>query len=125
MNARTFLPIAAVLYFGFGVGLLLVPILFMSTYGVALDSGGVLMARILGAALIGFAILFWRVRNLAPSPALQALFLASFVYNLLDLPIVTIATITGVMAALGWSAVGLHVFLAAGFGYLSFKRVDS
>lgn len=123
MSAKTFLPIAAVLYVGFGIGLLLVPVLFMSTYGVALDAGGALMARILGAALIGFAILFWRVRNLTPSSALHALFLASFVYNLIDLPIVTIATVTGVMSALGWSAVGLHVFLAAGFGYLTFKPV--
>jgi hypothetical protein len=57
-----------------------------------LGSGGVLMARILGAALIGFALLFWRARALAASPALHAVFLASFVYNsnLLDLPIVTI-----------------------------------
>lgn len=124
MKGTTFLPIAAVLYFGFGLGLLLAPAPFMSVYGVTLDPGGALMTRILGAALIGFALLFWRARALAASPALHAVFLASFVYNLLDLPIVTIATISGVMSSVGWSAVGLHVFLAAGFGYLAFKRVD-
>jgi hypothetical protein len=124
MKAKTFLPIAAVLYFGFGLGLLLAPTPFMSVYGVSLDPGGVLMARILGAALIGFALVFWQARPLAASPALHAVFLASFVYNVLDLPIVAIATISGVMSSFGWSAVGLHVFLAAGFGYLTFKRED-
>jgi hypothetical protein len=124
MKAKTFLPIAAILYLGFGLGLLLVPVPFMSVYGVNLDSGGALMARILGAALIGFALLFWRTRTLVASPALHSVFLASFVYNVLDLPIVTIATMSGVMSSFGWSAVGLHVFLAVGFGWLTFKRVD-
>ncbi len=122
MGARTFLPVAAVLYAGFGLGLLLAPSPFMSVYGVMLDPGGAMMARILGAALVGFALLFWMIRAAASSAVTHAVFLSSFVYNVIDLPIVTLATLTGVMSAMGWSAVALHVFLAAGFGYLTFGK---
>ena len=123
MGARTFLPVAAVLYAGFGLGLLLAPSPFMSVYGVMLDPGGAMMARILGAALAGFALLFWMIRAATTaSDVTHAVFLSSFVYNVIDLPIVTAATLTGVMSAVGWSAVALHVFLAAGFGFLAFGR---
>jgi hypothetical protein len=122
-SPRTFLGIASVVYLQAGLSFLFIPGPVMSIYGVSLAAGGLLMTRILGAALIGFAVLFWKVRTSELSPAIRSILLASFLYNLLDLPIVTAATVTGVMSSVGWFAVALHVFLAVGFGYYGFRRV--
>lgn len=122
MKFGTFIILASIAYVGFGLGLLAIPVAFMSTFGVALDEGGALMARILGSALIGFALIFWWVRNAQPSESLQAILRASFIYNVADFPIVFIGTLTGVMGVMGWSAVILHLLLALGFGYFGFVK---
>ena len=51
MKLSTISIVWAFLYIGFGLGLLIIPVQFMSTYGVTLDQNGAMMARILGAAL--------------------------------------------------------------------------
>lgn len=123
MKLSTFSIIWAVLYMAFGLGLLLMPGSFMANYGVTLDTGGLLMARILGAALTAYALTFYLNRNLPLSDkGWQNLLLTSFIYHVVDIPIVTIATMDGVMNAMGWMPVGLHVFLAATLGYFAFKK---
>lgn len=123
MKLTTFSIIWSILYMGFGLGLLLIPNAFMATYGVELGSGGVMMSRILGASLTAFALAFYFNRSLpATDPAWKNLLVASFVYNVLDIPIVLMATLDGVMNSLGWMPVGLHVFLAASLGYFAFRK---
>ncbi|NUQ85007.1 MAG: hypothetical protein HUU11_09860 [Anaerolineales bacterium] len=122
MTLNTFLKIAAVAYFSFGAGLLLAPVPFMCVFGVGLDPGGTMLSRILGAALIGFAMVFWRMQGDLQNSTVRELLLASFVYNLIDLPVVFEATLSGTMGVMGWSAVLLHLLLAVGFGYFRFGR---
>lgn len=123
MKLSTFSIIWAILYIGFGLGLLLIPVQFMDAYGVSLDDDGTMMARILGAALTSFAIVFWLNRNTpATDKSWHNVLLASLIYNIIDIPIVLVATLEGVMNALGWMPVGLHLFLAATFGLCLFKR---
>lgn len=123
MKLSTFSAIWAVIYFGFGLGLLFIPVQFMTTYGVSLDANGALMARILGASLIAYALTFWLNRNIpSTDKSWQNLLLTSFIYNIVDIPIVLMATLNGVMSPMGWIPVGLHIFLAATFGYFAFKK---
>ena len=123
MKLSTFSLIWAVLYIGFGLGLLFIPVTFMATYGVTLDAGGNLMARILGAALIASALTFYFNRDIPSSDkSWYNLLLTSFIYNILDIPIVLMATLGGVMNSMGWIPVMLHVFLAATFGYFVFNK---
>jgi len=123
MKLSTFSIVWAFLYIGFGLGLLIIPVQFMSTYGVTLDPNGAMMARILGAALTSYALTFWMNRNLQSSEkGWQHLLITSFIYNVVDIPIVLMATLNGVMNAIGWMPVGLHVFLAITFGYFAFSR---
>lgn len=122
MKLSTFLVLAAIAYAGFGIGLLVAPGPFMAVFGVTLDGGGMLMARVLGSALIGFTLIFWWSRNAPNSDTLQAILRASFIYNVVDFPVVLIATLTGVMGVFGWSAVILHLLLAVGFGYFGFMK---
>jgi hypothetical protein len=126
MNLSMFSTIWFALYMGFGTGLLIIPAQFMATYGVTLDGNGTMMTRILGAALIAFAITFWLNRNILLSEkSWRNLLLASFVYNVIDIPIVTMATLNGVMNSVGWVPVFLHLFLAATMGYFVFKKNES
>jgi hypothetical protein len=123
MKLSTFSVIWALIYAGFGIGLLLIPAQFMTTYGVTLDSSGAFMARILGSSLTGFALIFWWNRKQPVSDRTQFfILLGSFIYNLMDLPVVLMGTLNHVMSSMGWIPVGLHVFLAATFGYFVIKR---
>ena len=123
MKLKTFSIIWSILYIGFGLGLLVIPVQFMSTYGVTLDTNGTLMTRILGAALTAFALTFYSNRNIASTDkGWHNLLLTSLIYNIVDIPIVLKATLDGVMNSMGWVPVGLHIFLAATFGYFTFKK---
>jgi len=123
MRLKTFSVIWTILYAGFGLGLLLFPASFMETYGVKLDDSGILMAKMLGSALTAFALIFYWNRNQPLSnPAQRLILLGSFIYNLLDTPVVLLATLSGVMNHMGWLTVGLHIFLSITFGYFVFKK---
>ena len=123
MKLSTFSAIWAFLYIGFGLGLLIIPEKFMSTYGVSLDSGGAMMARILGAALTAYALSFWMNRESPISDkSWKNLLTVSVIYNILDIPIVLMATLNGVMNSMGWMPVGLHVFLATTMAYFVFRK---
>ena len=123
MKLSTFSVIWALIYLGFGLGLLLIPAQFMTTYGVKLDAGGAFMTRILGSSLTAFALIFYWNRNTPVADKTQHnIILGSFIYNLCDLPVVLLGTLNGVMSAMGWIPVALHVFLAVTFGYFTFKK---
>jgi hypothetical protein len=123
MKLKTFSTIWSVIYISFGLGLLIIPIQLMAIYGVTLDSNGTLMARITGAGLTAFALTFWLNRKIpASEKSWYNLLLTSFIYNIITIPLALMATLGGVMSSMGWLAVGLHIFLAATFGYFVFKK---
>ena len=123
MKLKTFSIIWSVIYIGFGLGLLVIPVQLMGIYGLTLDSNGTLMARILGPSLTAFALTYWLNRNIPPTDkGWYNLLLTSFIYNIIAIPVALMATLDGVMSSMGWIAVGLHIFLAATFGYFAFKK---
>ncbi len=123
MKLSTFSIIWAALYGGFGLGLLLLPGPFMAVYGLDLDKSGELMSRILGSALFAFAIIFVLNRHVPKTEQVQRnILIGSVIYNVVDIPIVVMAIIGGVMSAMGWVPIGLHVFLAASMSYFAFGK---
>jgi len=123
MKLKTFSTIWSVIYIGWGLGLLIIPAQLMATYGLTLDSNGILMARILGATLTSFGLTFWLNRNIpSTEKGWYNMLLTSFIYNIITIPVALMATLDGVMNSMGWMAVGLHIFLAATFGYFAFKK---
>ncbi len=123
MKLSAFSVIWAIIYLGFGLGLLLIPAAFMTTYGVTLNASGAFMTRILGSALFAYSLIFYWNRNTPLSDKTQRnILLANFIYNLADTPVVLTATLNGVMSSMGWIPVGLHVFLTLTFGYFAFKK---
>ena len=123
MKLKIFSIVWAVIYLSFGLGLLFIPIQLMAIFGVTLDSDGTMMARILGAALTAYGLTFWLNRNLpATDKAWHNLLLTSFIYNIVVIPIMLIAVLDGVTNAMGWIPFGQHIFLAATFGYFTFRN---
>ncbi len=123
MKLKIFSIVWAVIYLSFGLGLLFIPIQLMAIFGVTLDSDGTMMARILGAALTAYGLTFWLNRNLpATDKAWHNLLLTSFIYNIVVIPIMLIAVLDGVTNAMGWMPFGQHIFLAATFGYFTFRQ---
>jgi hypothetical protein len=121
VKLSAFLAFAAAAFGVFGAGLALAPGAFMRPFGLGFDPPGALMARVLGSALLGFALALWLSRDAGPAPV-RPLLIGGLAYNLVDLPINVVAIQAGTMNALAWITVGLHVALAVGFGWFAFSR---
>lgn len=104
----------------FGLGFVLVPGRVMSLYGP--ETGVVLeyVARLFGAALLGFAVLTWTARNAPDSEARKAILLAMFYGDCIGFIVALIGQLGGVLNALNWSTVVIYLLLGIGFGYFLF-----
>jgi hypothetical protein len=83
--------------------------------GAALDTtGGLIVARVAGAALLALGLACWLARNDARSQAARGLVAAMLLYNLAALVVLVYAGLGLKLAAVGlWPTVLLHLALAA------------
>lgn len=121
MKLRSLLILHAVVALVFGIAFVLTPTPLLSFYGVTLSPGGRVVTQLLGAAHIGIGLLAWFVRNAAESEALRAIVLGYFVATVIGFIVTLLAQLSGVMNTLGWSAVGIYLLLALGYGYFQFQ----
>ena len=117
MKLGSFLVLATIVAAGFGIALVLVPAQLVELYGVKLTPATEVIGRIAGATNVGFAVLFWSIRNGSGAEAVKPAMLAGLVASGLICLIVLHATATGLLNALGWGQVAINGLLAAGFGY--------
>jgi hypothetical protein len=120
MNFKTMMTIKAAVCLIFGIPMLMAPGLLMSMFGVNLDGGGPLMARLYGASLLGNLMLTWFGRNVAASDARRAIHL--LVYDAIGFVVAFLAILSGMMNMLGWSVVLIYLVIALGFGHFLFKK---
>lgn len=126
MKLNTFLSIAAIVAFLFGLAFLLVPVQTMSMYGVTLDISGQFIARYLGSAFIGVAIVAWLVRNAsAKDELLRAFLLGNFVLTVTGFIAALFDVFLGPGNSLVWSTAIIYLLLAVGFGYFRFMKSAS
>ncbi len=116
---RGFLIFTTIVYGVFGLGLLAIPGPFLAPYGIALETGGELMCRILGSALLGFAWVFWSARAAGREGVMAAVLVGSFVYNAIDTVTLLIAMYRGELGLLAWGPIGLHFVMTVGFGWFA------
>lgn len=112
----------ALVCLSFGIPLLFIPVQIMNLYGLELDFGGMVMARLYGATLLGNLILMWFAREDSGSLSQRAIILQMFLYNGIGFVITLMATLTGVMNTFGWTAVAIYLFFTVGFGYFEFVK---
>ncbi len=122
MKLSTLFTINAIVSVLFGISFVLAPEFALSFFGVSLSPAGILIARLFGTALLGFAVLTWFARNAGDSEARQAIVMGIFVSEAAAFIVALLGQLGGVLNALGWSAVAIHLLLALGYGYFQFLK---
>jgi hypothetical protein len=125
MKFNTFLAIAAVLAALYGLGFFLIPAQTVGFYGITLDENGLFVARYLGSAFLGVAVLTWLARNLTFQEALRPIMLGDFVISLTGLLVAVWDAFAGDGNALSWATVVIYLFLTLGFAYFQFFAAPS
>lgn len=125
MKLNTFLAIAAALAALYGLGFLLIPVQTLGFYGISLDINGLFVARYLGSAFLGVAVLTWMARNLTSREALRPIILGDFVISLTGLVVAVWDAFAGDGNALSWATVVIYLFLTLGFAYFQFVASPS
>ena len=122
MKLGNFLMIAAIVAAVFGIAFLAVPAQLVAFYGVKLTPATEVIGRIAGSAILGFAVVFWSIRNQSGAEALKGVMLAGFIANGLDALILLQATAAGLLNMLGWAQVAINGLLALGFAFFTFGK---
>jgi hypothetical protein len=120
MKLRTLMVINAVAGLVFGLGFILTPAQTIAMYGHTPGAALNYLTQLLGAALLGFAVLTWAARNARDSAALRAILLALVVGYAVSFVIALLAQLRGVENFLGWSTVAIYLLLSLAFGYFRF-----
>jgi hypothetical protein len=106
----------------FGVGFVLAPAAVLAPLGLTLDDTATALARLFGSALIGFPVLLWFARKSNSPEFKRAAVYALFAYYLVSTVVLVITQMGGLMNALGWSVVAMHVAFTVSFGYFIVKK---
>lgn len=120
MKLNTLIVIMALLCLVWGAGFILVPALFWSLYGVALDAQGIYMSRQLGVVFFMLGLILWLARNAHSPLALRAMTIGLFAGNLLGFGVALFGQFSTPISFLGWVGVVSYFLLALGFGYYLF-----
>ena len=124
MKIKTFLIINAVISTVFGIAFVVIPEQLLLLYGNS-NAAMEYLGQLFGAALIGFAILTWLVRDSKNNEMLKAITLALFISYAIGFVVAFVGQLEGVINSLGWSTVAIYFFLSIGFGYFRFKKSSS
>jgi hypothetical protein len=120
MKLNILLVVAAAIGAVFGAVFVVAPGPVAAIYGVTLDKGGMLIAQLFGAALIGFAVLDWLARDVTDPTARQAVVLSNIVADAVGFVVILLGQLAGIANALGWTSVAIYLLLALGFAYIQF-----
>ena len=105
-----------------GIGCLFVPAAVFGPFGVTLDEIATPFVRLLGSTLISFSVLLWLARRSDSPEFRKGVGCSLFAYYLVSAVLLVITQMAGLMNALGWSTIGVHVALLVWFGYYIVKK---
>jgi hypothetical protein len=105
----------------FGIGFLFIPDLVMGPMGVTLDETSTSLARMFGSLLISIPVLVFFARKSSSTEFKRGVIYCCFIYLLASTVILVITQIAGLMNAMGWSIVILHLVFMLWFGYYLLK----
>jgi hypothetical protein len=105
----------------FGIGFLFIPGLMMDPMGVTLDETSTTFARLFGSLIISIPVLLFFARKSTSAEFKRGVVYSIFIYLLASTIILLITQIKGLMNAMGWSIVILHLVFMLWFGYYLIK----
>ena len=101
----------------FGLGFLFFPALLMDPMGLTLDETSTTFARMVGSLIISLPVLLFFARKSTSSEFKRGVVYCIFTYLLASTIILLITQLKGLMNAMGWSVVILHLVFLLWFGY--------
>ena len=122
-NFKKLMTIKAIATLFFGVCVVLVPAHFFSIFGIILTPGGILIARLYGAALLIFGLQLYFTRNAVISRDLSNSMLATSIGDIIAVIVTLSGQFAGIMNSLGWLLVGIYILSAILFTYFFFDTV--
>ena len=101
----------------FGIGFIFIPGLLMGPMGVTLDETSTTFARMFGTAIVSIPVLLFFARKSANTEFKRGAVYLLFTYMFASTIILLITEIKGLMNAMGWSIVILHLMFLLWSGY--------
>ena len=127
MKLKHLFIINAIISLGYAFGeLLITETMFSLYFGTETPTAeALLVARYFGWGLLAVGLICAFVANAPPSEVKQAIVKALFIADVVGLIVSLMGIFDGTFNALGWSAVVIYVFLAAGYGYFWFIKPET
>ena len=122
MKLKTLLVFNAIAALVYGAGFVLVPATVLTLYGATVSPSANLVGQLFGVTLIGIGLICWLARNVTDPGAQRAIVLAQLIATVIGVIVAVMGTISGVMNAVGWSAVVIYLLLALGYAYFQFAK---
>ena len=119
MNLRTLIIISAVIALLYGLGLVFIPLTLLSMYGFSTGASEKLLSQFFGSELLVLGVLAWLSKD-STGASVRPLVTGNVVGNTVGTIVSLMGVLNGIMNPVGWSAVGIYLFLALGFAYFQF-----
>jgi len=120
MSRRVFASIAALFSLLNAVPGLIGPAAVASLYGVTLDSQTALVAQLLAASYIGYAVINWTTRGCTDPAVRRDIDVGNLIAWAASAVIWIYAVSTGITNAVGWVGAGFTVVFTLGWAYFVF-----
>jgi hypothetical protein len=121
MKVRTLYLLDAVVSLLLALGFLLGPATLLKFFGLTTGKTELLLAQIIGAALVGFGVLAWFGKDLADPQASQGTVGSMLVFNIIGFIVSLLAVLSQVTrTGSAWLIVILFLAAAGGFAYFLF-----
>ncbi len=117
MKLNRFIIIYAVVTFSWGIAWLLLPSQLFIVYRLQETTSLKYAGQLLGAILIGLAMIAWSIRSAPRSDVLRSILGAFFVAEALCFIVSLTGQLRGTVNIMGWSTVIICFAFTIGFGY--------
>jgi hypothetical protein len=114
--------VAFIIEFVFGIGFLIAPGPMLDPFGVILSATATTFARLFGSSLISISIILWTARRSDETVLKRGVVYSLFVFYLATTIILLLTEFAGLMNALGWIVISIHLILLIWFGYFVIKK---
>ena len=122
MSQKVFFTAVAIIYLVLGVGNVVAPAAFLSGFGVTLNASADLLARVIGSAAVGFALINWGCRDAGPSRLFTLVLYGNLVEKVVQVVLILYALNAGIFNSTGWVMLTLQALIGLGFAYFAFGR---
>src|SRR5512140_514819 len=121
MRLRSLILLGMILALLFALALLLGPETVLKFFGLTTGKTELLLAKIIGAGLVGFGILGWYAKDFTDGAAIQAAVLTFFFASAIAFVVALLAMLSQTTrTGSAWVAVIIFLAFAAGFAYFQF-----